>query len=201
MESGSVPMPSSSTAGPLYPSPSSSVLIFLRGTTSTWFYTTAAIVASLLLLEQIVYRYKKRHLPGASWTIPLVGKFADSMSPSMEGYKKQWDSGALSAISVFNMYLLRHLIILQSADPIFLPASLSWLRQMIFLVRSSTPQHTLNLALCIRLSKSFVPITGNVLFFCQLSDSDSFCRVFLNGKTHVDYRRGLNLLFTRKALG
>ena len=104
----------SSTASPLYPSPSSSVLIFLYGTTSTWFYTTAAIVASLLLLEQIVYRYKKRHLPGASWTIPLVGKFADSMSPSMEGYKKQWDSGALSAISVFNMYLLCHLIILHS---------------------------------------------------------------------------------------
>jgi hypothetical protein len=58
----------------------------------------------LLFLEQAVYRFKKRHLPGASWTIPLIGKFADSMSPSMEGYKKQWDSGALSAISVFNMY-------------------------------------------------------------------------------------------------
>jgi sterol 22-desaturase len=104
----------SSTASLFYPSPSSSVLIFLRGTTSTWFYTTAAIVASLLLLEQIVYRYKKRHLPGASWTIPLVGKFAESVSPTMEGYKKQWDSGALSAISVFNMYLLCHLIILHS---------------------------------------------------------------------------------------
>ena len=90
----------------------------------------------------------------------------------------------------------------QSPDPIFLPASLSWLRQMNFLVRSSTPPHTPNLALCIRLSKFFVPIIGNVNFFVyQLSDSDSFCRVFLNGKTHVDYRRGLNLLFTRKALG
>lgn len=27
------------------------------------------------------------------------------------------------------------------------------------------------------------------------------CRVFLNGKRHVDYRKGLNTLFTRKALG
>lgn len=26
-------------------------------------------------------------------------------------------------------------------------------------------------------------------------------RVFLTGKEHVEYRRGLNLLFTRKALG
>ena len=106
MESSSVPMPFSTTSSLLYSFPSSSVLIFLRGTTPTWFYTTAAIVASLLLLEQIVYKYKKRHLPGASWTIPLVGKFADSMSPSMECYKKQWDSGALSAISVFNMSVL-----------------------------------------------------------------------------------------------
>jgi C-22 sterol desaturase len=99
--SGSVPF--STASPPLHSFPSSSVLVFLGGTSPTWFYTTAAIVASLLVLEQIVYRFKKRHLPGASWTIPLVGKFADSMSPSMEGYKKQWDSGALSAISVFNM--------------------------------------------------------------------------------------------------
>lgn len=103
-------MPSSTASLPLYSFPSSSVFIFLRGTTPTWFYTTAAIVASLLLLEQVVYRYKKRHLPGATWTIPLIGKFADSMSPSMECYKKQWDSGALSAISVFNMYALRQFI-------------------------------------------------------------------------------------------
>ena len=99
--SGSAPvLPLSTASPPLYSFPSSSVLI-----STTWVYTTAAIVASLLLLEQIVYRYKKRHLPGASWTIPLIGKFADSLSPSMEGYKKQWDSGALSAISVFNMYV------------------------------------------------------------------------------------------------
>jgi C-22 sterol desaturase len=69
----------------------------------SWLATTAVIVVALLVLEQSVYRYKKRHLPGAKWTIPVIGKFADSMSPSMEGYKKQWDSGALSAISVFNM--------------------------------------------------------------------------------------------------
>ena len=69
----------------------------------SWFYTTAAILVSLLILEQSVYRYKKRHLPGDKWTIPLIGKFADSMKPTMEGYMKQWDSGALSAISVFNV--------------------------------------------------------------------------------------------------
>lgn len=71
----------------------------------SWFYTTAAILLSILVLEQTVYRYKKRHLPGATWTIPLIGKFADSLHPTMEGYMKQWASGPLSAISVFNVYV------------------------------------------------------------------------------------------------
>lgn len=69
----------------------------------TWMYTTVAIVVALLALEQSVYRYKKSHLPGDRWTIPLIGKFADSMKPTMEGYQRQWASGALSAVSVFNM--------------------------------------------------------------------------------------------------
>jgi C-22 sterol desaturase len=72
----------------------------------TWTYTTFAIVLALLVLEQSVYRYKKRHLPGDTWTIPIIGKFADSMKPTMEGYMKQWNSGALSALSVFNMLAL-----------------------------------------------------------------------------------------------
>ena len=73
------------------------------GKSATWLCTTIAIILTLLALEQTVYRHKKRHLPGDKWTIPIIGKFADSMKPTMEGYKKQWDSGALSAISVFNM--------------------------------------------------------------------------------------------------
>ena len=68
-----------------------------------WFYTTVAIVGGLLVLEQSVYRFKKKHLPGDQWTLPIIGKFADSKKPTMEGYTKQWNSGALSAISVFNM--------------------------------------------------------------------------------------------------
>ena len=95
----------SSTPQPLYNIPIPSVFSPSSGTV-TWLYTTIAIVASLLILEQSVYRYKKRHLPGAAWTIPIIGKFADSMKPTMEGYMAQWNSGALSAISVFNMYVL-----------------------------------------------------------------------------------------------
>ena len=68
-----------------------------------WFSAIVGVTALLLLLEQTVYRSKKQHLPGDKWTIPIIGKFADSMNPTMDGYMKQWASGALSALSVFNM--------------------------------------------------------------------------------------------------
>jgi C-22 sterol desaturase len=69
----------------------------------TAIFTTLSIAGALLLLEQAVYRSKKGKLPGDSWTIPVIGKFADSLKPTLEGYQKQWDSGELSALSVFNM--------------------------------------------------------------------------------------------------
>jgi C-22 sterol desaturase len=87
----------------LYNASSSYAPSFAQGTTLSWFYTTVGIIGGLLALEQAVYRYKKRHLPGDNWTIPVIGRFADSMSPSIEGYQKQWDSGPLSVVSVFNM--------------------------------------------------------------------------------------------------
>ena len=86
-------------------SPSHSFLPKAQGG-STWLFTTATIVVSLLLLEQAVYKYKKRHLPGASWTIPIIGKFMDSLHPTLENYMKQWAMGDLSVVSVFNMYVL-----------------------------------------------------------------------------------------------
>lgn len=94
----------SPTSGPSLASiPIYSFINLPLGPAATWLYTTGAILVSLLVLEQWVYRHKKQHLPGDKWTIPVIGKFADSMKPTMEGYMKQWNSGALSAISVFNM--------------------------------------------------------------------------------------------------
>ena len=72
-------------------------------TTGTFFYTSLAIVVTLLFVEQAIYRYKKQGLPGPKWTIPIIGKYADSLHPTMPKYLKQWQSGALSALSVFNM--------------------------------------------------------------------------------------------------
>ena len=98
-------VPSSTPHPPVYDFVLPSILTRNLTPHATWLYTTLAIVFSLLALEQSVWRYKKRHLPGDKWTIPVIGRFADSVKPTMEGYKKQWDSGALSAISVFNMHV------------------------------------------------------------------------------------------------
>jgi sterol 22-desaturase len=49
---------------------------------------------------------RRSHLPGDKYTIPIIGKFFDSMHPTLEGYQKQWASGPLSALSVFNMFAL-----------------------------------------------------------------------------------------------
>jgi C-22 sterol desaturase len=101
--SASASIPASTSPPLLYSFQFPPFLSLASTKSATWLYTTAVIILSLLALEQTVYRYKKRHLPGATWTIPVIGKFADSMKPTMEGYKAQWDSGSLSAISVFNM--------------------------------------------------------------------------------------------------
>ncbi|EKM83625.1 hypothetical protein AGABI1DRAFT_66440 [Agaricus bisporus var. burnettii JB137-S8] len=138
----------------------------VQGSTLTWFYTTFGIIGGLLALEQAVYRYKKRHLPGDSWTIPVIGRFADSMSPTMEGYQKQWDSGPLSVVSVFN----------------------------IFIVMASSNQYARKILNSPMYAEPALVHSGKLVI-----GSDNW--VFLTGKDHVDYRKVLNLLFTRKALG
>ncbi|TFK30719.1 C-22 sterol desaturase [Coprinopsis marcescibilis] len=150
----------SSTASATHDINAGSLIPSLNRKSATWFYTTVVIVASLLVLEQAVYRYKKRHLPGASWTIPIIGKFADSVSPTLDKYKSQWNSGVLSAVSVFN----------------------------IFIVMAADNQH----ARKILNSPTFTEPC--------LVHSAKQVLVFLNGRAHVEYRKGLNHLFTRRAL-
>jgi len=91
------------TTAALYNMTSSQVASTVESSSMSWLYTMAAVLGSILALEQAVWRYKKRHLPGDAWTIPIIGRFADSTKPTMENYKRQWDSGPLSAVSVFNM--------------------------------------------------------------------------------------------------
>ncbi|KZT67633.1 cytochrome P450 [Daedalea quercina L-15889] len=163
-ESMKAVMPSS-TGGPSSRLPAAPFLI-PSSETVTWLYTTVAIVLALLAIEQSVYRYKKGHLPGDSWTIPVIGKFADSLKPTMEGYMKQWNSGALSALSVFNIFIVM--------------ASTNEFSRKIL----NSPTHA---EPCLVHSAKAVLRPDNW--------------VFLTGKAHVEYRRVLNSLFTRKALG
>nr|BAK09507.1 cytochrome P450 [Postia placenta] len=153
------------TPGPSHLVPSSSFFSSSSGP-ATWLYTVIAIALALLALEQSVYRYKKRHLPGDKWTIPIIGKFADSMKPTMEGYMAQWNSGALSAISVFNIF-----IVMASTN--------EYARKIL-----NSPNHA---EPCLVHSAKHILRPDNW--------------VFLTGKVHVEYRRVLNTLFTRKALG
>ncbi|KAF7320157.1 Cytochrome P450 [Mycena kentingensis (nom. inval.)] len=153
----------SSTSSPLY---SFSNAFSASDGSFKWLYTTGAIFLALLALEQTVYRVKKRHLPGDQWTIPLIGKFMDSMHPTMQNYKKQWDSGVLSAVSVFNIFIV-------------MASSNDYARKILNSPTYAEP--------CLVHSAKAVLLPDNW--------------VFLTGKTHVDYRRALNNLFTRKAIG
>lgn len=140
-------------------------LPFLFSQRATWLYTTAALVGALLVLEQSIYRYKKKHLPGAAWTIPIIGKFADSMKPTMENYMAQWNSGELSAVSVFNIFIV-------------MASSNHYSRKIL-----NTPTHA---EPCLVNSAKHILMPDNW--------------VFLTGKEHIEYRRILNTLFTKKAL-
>lgn len=130
----------------------------------SWVTTILAIVASLLVLEQSVYRYKKRHLPGSNWTIPVIGKFADSLKPTMEAYHRTWAT-PMSATSVFNIFIVM--------------ASDNALTRKIL----NSPNHT---EPCLVASAK------------QILEPTNW--VFLSGKVHVEYRKSLNVLFTRRAL-
>lgn len=132
-----------------------------RTTTATLLIT----VISLLVLEQLVYRQKKGHLPGDKWTIPVIGKFKDSLNPSIANYKRQWYSGALSAVSVFNIFIV-------------LGSSNEMARKIM-----NTPTHA---EPCLVHAAKKVLLPENW--------------VFLHGKVHADYRKALNVLFTKKAL-
>ncbi|KAK7029012.1 RNA polymerase C-22 sterol desaturase [Paramarasmius palmivorus] len=147
-------------------SSSASLLPFLSQESATWLYTTGAVLVSLLILEQSVYRYKKGNLPGDKWTIPVIGKFINSLYPSLENYMKQWDMGALSALSVFN----------------------------IFIVMASTTEYSRKIMNSPTYAEPCLVYSAKTILNPQNW-------VFLTGKEHVDYRKILNMLFTRKALG
>ncbi|KAG1758010.1 cytochrome P450 [Suillus lakei] len=140
--SSAVPPIPSSTSSAFVDIPIPSFIIS-NSKSATWFYTTAAIVGTLLVLEHL----------------------HDSMKPTMEGYMRQWNSGALSAISVFNIFIV-------------MASSNEFSRKIL-----NSPAHA---EPCLVHSAKQILMPDNW--------------VFLTGKSHVEYRKVLNTLFTRKAL-
>ncbi|OCH93200.1 cytochrome P450 sterol C22-desaturase [Obba rivulosa] len=124
------------------------------------------VILLLLVLEQVIYRYKKRQLPGDTWTIPVIGKFADSLHLTLENYKRQWDSGPLSVVSVFN----------------------------IFIVMSSSSEYSHKIMNSPNYAEPALVHSAK-----KVMVDDNW--IFLMSKVHHEYRRGLNTLFTRRALG
>ncbi|BGP45698.1 RNA polymerase C-22 sterol desaturase [Rhodotorula kratochvilovae] len=126
-----------------------------------WTYKTVAtsvlaVVVSLLVAEQLLWRSRKQHLPGHAWQIPVIGQFAESLNPTMEAYKR---------CIVFNIYI----VIASTTD---------YARKIL---NSSTLAEP-----CLVRSAKQVLLPENW--------------VFLNGKVHNEYRKGLNVLFTPQAL-
>ena len=169
----------------------------------SWLYTLLAVLFTLLALEQSVYRYKKRHLPGAAWTIPIIGKFADSLKPTMEGYMRQWNAGDLSAVSVFNMSVPNfNSDVNLSIDAIPHAVSSSWPLLTNIHAKSSILRPTPSPVSSMLPSRLSSLTTGKSPRFSRNAPSVLITfRVFLTGKEHVAYRKALNVLFTRKALG
>ncbi|UZJ55322.1 hypothetical protein CBS101457_004642 [Exobasidium rhododendri] len=124
------------------------------------------VAITLLIGEQVLYRKRKGSLPGPAWTMPIIGKFADSLRPSLEKYQEGWNSGPLSVASVFH----------------------------IFIVVASSVDHTRKILNSPHFTEPCLVASAKKVI-CP----DNW--VFLNGKKHVDYRKGLNTLFTPRALG
>ncbi|CEH17662.1 c22-sterol desaturase [Ceraceosorus bombacis] len=163
-KNASIPMAAPPTAPPSVIS--SLYEAFMTASPTTVALSIACIIATGLLYEQYRYQTKKAGLPGPKWTIPIIGKFADSLNPTMENYIKGWNSGPLSVASVFH----------------------------IFIVIASSTEHTRKILNSPAFTEPCLVASAKKVL-CH----DNW--VFLNGKVHVDYRKGLNTLFTRKALG
>jgi sterol 22-desaturase len=110
-----------------------------------------------------------------------MGPFLESVYPKFNEYKAKWASGKLSCVSVFHKYITVPSVSEMVAD----------FRR--FVVIASTR----DMARKVFNSPTYVkPCVVDAAF--KLLRPNNW--VFLDGKAHVEYRKGLNGLFTRQAL-
>ncbi|CEQ39211.1 SPOSA6832_00718, partial [Sporobolomyces salmonicolor] len=195
-----VSSPAAATSSPFASLPSSlsklAAFDSIDWTSKSFATSVLAILITLLVAEQTLWRYRKAHLPGHSWQIvrrlsflpllgrtrrPVIGQFAESLNPTMEAYKRSW-STPLATVSfiviastteyarkILNSSTLAEPCLVRSAKQVLL-------RAWPFLIN---------------------PRLGKTKWW-GICTAENW--VFLNGKVHNEYRKGLNSLFTPQAL-
>jgi len=117
-----------------------------------------------------------------------MGPFLQSMNPKWEEYCAKWASGDLSCVSVFHKYAKTPTMFQCVACSVLL--TLASPRFVVIASSRDTSRKIFN-------APSYVKPTV-VDIAPKLLGADNW--VFLDGKAHVDFRKGLNGLFTRRAL-
>ena len=134
----------------------------------------------------VTYLKRKGAIAGPPFKIPLMGPFIQTLHPRFEAYLEQWASGPLSCVSVFHKYV--------SAFPFRVVASKPTnTRNCRFVVLASDR----DLAHKVFKSPTYaepciVPLAKDII--------GHKAWVFLQGKAHAEFRRGLTPLFTNKAM-
>lgn len=120
--------------------------------------------------------------------IPFMGPFIQALYPNFNEYLVQWASGPLSCVSVFHKYVAsppyQHHHIRATTDN-FLP-----LRFVVLAADRDIAHKVFKSPTFVK--PCLVPIAEDIL--------RPSAWVFLNGKAHAEFRRGLSGLFTNKAL-
>ena len=136
-----------------------------------------------LTRRAVKYIWNKGSIAGPTWKMPFIGPFLESMNPKMEKYIEKFNSAPLSCVSVFHKYVTAVLDLLTNR-------------------LTGTPRFVV-----IASSRDMARKVFNSPMFvkpCVVDVAIKLLRptnwVFMDGKAHVDYRKGLNGLFTRQAL-
>lgn len=133
-----------------------------------------------------MYIKRKGSIAGPAFKIPFIGPFAQAIDPKFDGYFAQWASGPLSCVSVFDKY-----VPLSSPSRQYCPLTVSTVFRFVVLVSERDLAHK------VFKSPAFAE-PCIVLIAKDLLGHEAW--VFLQGRDHTEFRRGLMPLFTNKAL-
>ncbi|CAG8981154.1 hypothetical protein HYALB_00005869 [Hymenoscyphus albidus] len=140
------------------------------------------IAATILVL---LISYDQKIYPRADFQDSIHGIIHTSTLPKVRAYQEQWASGDISCVSVFHKYVPHLLSCWTAKLTIF-----SYIRFVVLASERDIARKVFNSTAFVK--PCLIPVAESLL--------GPSVWVFLDGKRHVDFRRGLNVLFTRKAL-